>query len=81
MSELVFLGLDVGTSGVKAILVAPSGDVADATTSPDGATRIAFTPLVPTSRPRKTFSATSAHPEQDLHRQLIQTLVRVPASA
>src|SRR5215210_9216511 len=54
-----------------------SGDVADATTSPDGATRIAFTPLVPTSRPRKTDSATSAHPEQDLHRQLIQPFVGV----
>ena len=34
MAESVFLGLDVGTSGVKAILVAPSGDVVAASTSP-----------------------------------------------
>src|SRR5215218_7313159 len=54
-----------------------SGDVAEATTSPDPATRIAFTPLVPTSRPRKTDSATSAHSEQNLHRQLIESLVGV----
>src|SRR5215210_8318532 len=54
-----------------------SGEVADATTSPDGATRIAFTPLVPTSRPRKTDCATSAHSEQNLHRQLIEPLVGV----
>lgn len=34
MAESVFLGLDVGTSGVKAVLVAPSGDVvASATTA------------------------------------------------
>jgi xylulokinase len=30
----VFLGVDVGTSGVKAILVAPSGDVAASVTTP-----------------------------------------------
>ncbi|PYP78397.1 MAG: xylulokinase [Gemmatimonadetes bacterium] len=34
MAESVFLGLDVGTSGVKAILVAPSGDVVASATSP-----------------------------------------------
>ena len=34
MSETVFLGLDIGTSGVKAILVAPSGDVEAAATTP-----------------------------------------------
>jgi len=32
VSESVFLGLDIGTSGVKAILVAPSGDVEAAAT-------------------------------------------------
>jgi xylulokinase len=34
VAESVFLGLDVGTSGVKAILVAPSGDVLASATSP-----------------------------------------------
>ena len=34
MSESVFLGLDIGTSGVKAILVTPSGDVEAAATTP-----------------------------------------------
>ena len=34
MAEQLFLGLDVGTSGVKAILVAPSGEVAATATSP-----------------------------------------------
>jgi xylulokinase len=34
VAESVFLGLDVGTSGVKAILVAPSGDVVASTTTP-----------------------------------------------
>lgn len=34
MAEPRFLGLDVGTSGVKAVLVDPSGDVAAAATSP-----------------------------------------------
>ena len=34
MPESVFLGLDVGTSGVKAILVAPSGEVVASATSP-----------------------------------------------
>ena len=59
-----------------------SGDVADATTSPLGATRIALTPLVPTSSPRKSGSATSAHSEQELHRQLVEPLVaRSPSRA
>jgi xylulokinase len=34
VTEFVFLGLDVGTSGVKAILVAPSGDVVASATTP-----------------------------------------------
>lgn len=34
MAESFFLGLDVGTSGVKAILVAPAGDVVAAATTP-----------------------------------------------
>jgi xylulokinase len=34
MAEPLYLGLDIGTSGVKAILVAPNGDVVAATTTP-----------------------------------------------
>jgi len=34
VTDPLFLGLDVGTSGVKAILVAPSGDVVASATSP-----------------------------------------------
>lgn len=34
MAEPLFLGLDIGTSGIKAILVAPSGDVRAASTTP-----------------------------------------------
>ena len=34
MAESLFLGLDIGTSGVKAILVASNGDVAAAVTTP-----------------------------------------------
>ena len=34
MAEPLFLGLDVGTSGVKAILVSPSGEVAATATTP-----------------------------------------------
>jgi xylulokinase len=34
VAEQLFLGLDVGTSGVKAILVAPNGNVAATATSP-----------------------------------------------
>ncbi|MEO8561899.1 MAG: xylulokinase [bacterium] len=34
MSQSLFLGLDVGTSGVKAILVAPSGEVMATATTP-----------------------------------------------
>ena len=34
MSDALFLGLDIGTSGVKAILVSPVGNVEAATTTP-----------------------------------------------
>jgi len=34
VAESLFLGLDVGTSGVKAVLVAPSGDVRASATTP-----------------------------------------------
>ena len=34
MADQLFLGLDVGTSGVKAVLVAPDGDVKASTTTP-----------------------------------------------
>ncbi|HEU0076838.1 MAG TPA: FGGY family carbohydrate kinase, partial [Longimicrobiaceae bacterium] len=34
MPDTLFLGLDVGTSGVKAILVGPDGEVAASATSP-----------------------------------------------
>ena len=34
MADSLFLGLDIGTSGVKAILVAPRGDVVAAATTP-----------------------------------------------
>ena len=34
MTESLFLGLDVGTSGVKAVLVSPSGDVRASATTP-----------------------------------------------
>ena len=34
MADSVYLGLDIGTSGVKAILVAADGDVVAATTTP-----------------------------------------------
>ncbi|HEX8275666.1 MAG TPA: xylulokinase [Longimicrobiaceae bacterium] len=34
MADAVFLGLDVGTSGVRAILVTPAGDVVASATSP-----------------------------------------------
>src|SRR5665647_1601997 len=54
-----------------------SGVVAAAATSPLGETRIAFTPLVPTSRPSRSGSATSAHSEQNLHRALVEALVCV----
>src|SRR5258708_30329335 len=50
--------------------------VAAAATSPLGATRIALTPLVPTSRPRNNGSPTSTHSEQELHRQLVESLIR-----
>jgi len=34
VSDTLFLGIDIGTSGVKAILVAPNGDVVAAATTP-----------------------------------------------
>ena len=34
MSEALFLGLDIGTSGIKAILVSANGDVRAAATTP-----------------------------------------------
>ena len=34
MADSLFLGLDVGTSGVKALLVAPSGEVTRSATAP-----------------------------------------------
>src|SRR5258705_3442133 len=58
-----------------------SGDVADATRSRLAATRIALTPLVPTSSPRKSGSVTSAHSEQEFHRQLVESLVAVALRA
>ena len=48
-----------------------------ASTSPSRPTRIALTPLVPTSTPRKQDSATSPNSEEQLHRELVETLVRV----
>src|SRR4051812_39104973 len=58
-----------------------SGVSAVAATAPLGETRIAFTPLVPTSMPRKSCSGTSAHSEDDLHGQLIEPLVRIALRA
>src|SRR4051812_32449701 len=58
-----------------------SGVVDADITSPDGATRMALTPLVPTSRPRKSDCATLPHSEEDLHRELVETLVAVAACA
>src|SRR4051794_29315453 len=58
-----------------------SGVVDAATTSPLTATRMALTPLVPTSMPRKTCSPMSAHSEQQLHRQLIELLVAIALGA
>src|SRR5689334_5752200 len=58
-----------------------SGVVALAMTSPSRETRIALTPLVPTSRPRNAALGTSASSEQELHRQLVEALVRVAAIA
>src|SRR4051794_19811096 len=58
-----------------------SGVVAAASTSPEGATRIALTPLVPMSSPRNTDSLTLPHSEQQFHRQLIEPFVCVAARA
>src|ERR1700757_4735677 len=54
-----------------------SGAVAVASTPPSGATRMAFTPLVPTSRPRNRLP----HSQEQLHRELVEPLVRVTALA
>src|SRR5690349_11125906 len=54
-----------------------SGVIAAASTSPVVPTRMALTPLVPTSTPRKQGSGTSTHSEKDLHRELIEALVGV----
>src|SRR3954466_9699654 len=58
-----------------------SGVVAAASTLPADATRIALTPLVPISSPRKTGSLTSPPSEQQLHCQLIEPLVRIAVRA
>src|SRR5512146_988142 len=57
------------------------GVVAEATTSPAGLTKMALTPLVPTSRPRKSESATLSHSEQELHGELVELLVSVTLRA
>src|SRR5438874_5227076 len=58
-----------------------SGAVAAAATAPSGLTRMAFTPLVPTSRPRSSESSALAHTQQQLHRELIEPLVGVALTA
>src|ERR1051325_8006435 len=57
------------------------GTVAAASTAPAGLTRMAVTPLVPTSSPRNRESATSACPQQQLHRELVESLVGVALAA
>src|SRR6266516_4824338 len=54
-----------------------SGVVAVASTSPASVTRSALTPLVPTSRPRKSASATLSHAQQQLHGELVKPLIGV----
>src|SRR5437870_4744759 len=58
-----------------------SGAVAAAVTAPAGLTRMAFTALVPTSRPRNSESAISAYTQQELHRELVEPLVGVALGA
>src|SRR5262245_39244771 len=53
------------------------GVVALASTSPRAFTRMALTPLVPTSSPRNNGLATLLHSQQQLHGELIESLVRV----
>src|SRR5881628_1122557 len=55
-----------------------SGVVAVASTSPASVMRSALTPLVPTSRPRKSASATLSHAQQQLQGELVEPLVGVP---
>src|SRR5205823_6543614 len=57
-----------------------SGTVAAAATAPAGLTRMAFTPLVPTSRPRNSESSFLPGTEQQLHRELVEPFVSVTAS-
>src|SRR5438445_7538531 len=54
-----------------------SGAVAAAVTAPAGLTRMAFTPLVPTSSPRNCESSTLPRTEQQLHGELIKPFVGV----
>src|SRR5436305_10798582 len=54
-----------------------SGTVAAAATAPAGFTRMAFTPLVPTSSPRSSESSVLARTQQQLHRELVEPLVSV----
>src|SRR5207302_10335783 len=58
-----------------------SGRVAAAATAPSGLTRMAFTPLVPTSSPRSSESSALARTQQQLHRELIEPLVGVALTA
>src|SRR5256714_6450072 len=59
-----------------------SGTVAAAATAPPpGLTRMAFTPLVPTSRPRSSESSALARTQQQLHRELIEPLVGIALTA
>src|SRR5213596_2778430 len=54
------------------------GVVAVASTAPASVMSSALTPLVPTSRPRKSASATLSHAQQQLHGELVEPLVGVP---
>src|SRR2546423_2827629 len=54
-----------------------SGTVAAAATAPAGLTRMAFTPLVPTSSPRSSESSVLARTQQQLHGELVEPLVGV----
>src|SRR5256885_3974379 len=58
-----------------------SGTVAAAVTAPSGLTRMAFTPLVPTSSPRSSESSALARTQQQLHRELIEPLVGIALTA
>src|SRR2546430_6432827 len=58
-----------------------SGTVAAAATAPAGLTRMAFTPLVPTSSPRSSESSALPRTQQQLHRQLVEPLVGVALTA